>query len=162
PLTYLVPDQALLPTESIRFFHVDPTWVDRIVDGVFSAANTGTVDIVFSCQLLALARKALDKRLEDLADSNVAGSTWTADKEMTGMLIGCELVRRWPDMIVQAYGGSTPVAVMRAETLSRDIYIALFAGQPTKVTIQEPFNGVRFGVEPAKKLNPLLPPSYEV
>src|SRR5215471_12370514 len=39
PLSYLVPDPALLPTESIRFFHVDPTWIDRVIDGVFAAGN---------------------------------------------------------------------------------------------------------------------------
>src|SRR5687768_12188403 len=32
PLCYLVPDSALLPPESIRFFHVDATWVDRVID----------------------------------------------------------------------------------------------------------------------------------
>src|ERR1700710_2779318 len=44
PISYFVPDAALLPPESIRFFHVDPTWMDRVIEGVFSAANTGTVD----------------------------------------------------------------------------------------------------------------------
>src|SRR4051812_41339319 len=44
PIAYYVPDAGLLPPESIRFFHVDATWVDRVIDGVFAAANTGTVD----------------------------------------------------------------------------------------------------------------------
>src|SRR5690242_6608316 len=48
PLPYLVPDPALLPTESIRFFHVDLTWAERVIDGIFSAANTGTLDTTYS------------------------------------------------------------------------------------------------------------------
>src|SRR5215208_1726454 len=48
PLCYLVPDADLLPPEAIRFFHVDYTWIDRVIDGVFSAANTGTVDATFT------------------------------------------------------------------------------------------------------------------
>src|ERR1700761_2300950 len=35
PLAYFVPDAGLLPPESIRFFNVDPTWMDRVIDGVF-------------------------------------------------------------------------------------------------------------------------------
>ena len=34
-----------------------------------------------------------------------------------------------------------------AEAISRDIFIALFAGQPKRIHIREPFEGVRFGVE---------------
>src|SRR5215210_5524320 len=37
PLAYLAPDAGLLPAESIRFFGVDLTWIDRVLDGVFSA-----------------------------------------------------------------------------------------------------------------------------
>src|SRR5262249_48455305 len=39
------------------------------------------------------------------------------------------------------------VPVLRAEAISRDIFIALFAGQPKRLHIREPFEGVRFGVE---------------
>ena len=34
-----VPDPDLLPPESIRFFHVNQTWIDRVIDGVFSNTN---------------------------------------------------------------------------------------------------------------------------
>jgi hypothetical protein len=76
---------------------------------------------------------------------------------MTGMLIRSDLVRRWPDMIVQAFGSTADrvlpnkidptVATLRCEPVSKDILIALFAGQPGLVTIREPHVGVRFGVE---------------
>lgn len=36
PYNYLVPDQAYLPPESIRFFHLDPNWIDALVDGALS------------------------------------------------------------------------------------------------------------------------------
>jgi hypothetical protein len=158
PLVYLVPDSTLLPTESIRFFHVDTTWVDRVIDGVFSAANTGTTDAVFCYSLLASARKAVDIELEKMASAKAPGVNWSVDTGMTGMLIRSELARRWPDMIVEAWTeivgnwdqphNSKPMALLRGENISRDIYIALFAGKPKMVTIREPFSGVRFGVEP--------------
>jgi hypothetical protein len=140
PLSYLVPDQKLLPPESIRFFHVNQTWVDRVIDGVFSNTTVGTVDFHYSLTTLQLIRAALDP----------------APQGMTGLLIRSELVRRWPKMIVRAFDSlsadvdadSSPAeSVLRAEAISRDIFIALFAGQPKRVHIREPFDGVRFGVE---------------
>jgi hypothetical protein len=161
PLTYLVPDAALLPTESIRFFFVDPTWVDRVIDGAFSAASTGTVELMFTCTLLKMARAKLDEEIKAAADAQ-APNNWTPNSAMTGMLIRSELVRRWPDMVVEAFKGATPLPVMRAEPISRDIYIALFAGVPDKVTIAEPFSGLRFGVEPTKVANPPASQPYQV
>ena len=38
PFHYLVPHQSLLPSESLRFFHLDDNWVDALVDGAFSIA----------------------------------------------------------------------------------------------------------------------------
>ncbi|MGH1354858.1 MAG: hypothetical protein ACRBBS_07255 [Thalassovita sp.] len=36
PFNYLVPENAMLPPESIRQFHVDPNWVNALVDGAMS------------------------------------------------------------------------------------------------------------------------------
>lgn len=44
PLGYLVPDPRMLPPESVRFFHVDPLWTDRLVEGALSAASISTAD----------------------------------------------------------------------------------------------------------------------
>lgn len=138
PLSYLVPDADLLPPESIRFFHVNQTWVDRVIDGVVSNTNVGTVDFQRSLSVLQAIREATDA---------VPG-------QMTGMLIRSELVRRWPKMVVRAHsteGASvdddSDVEVVRAEPISRDVFIALFAGEPASVHLREPFDGVRYGVE---------------
>ena len=167
PLAYLVPDAALLPPESIRFFHLDPTWMDRIIDGVFAAANTGTVDFVFSYSMLQMARAGIDKELTDLAKAQVPATAWTGDKPMTGMLIRSELARRWPDMIVRAYTSANvadptvpTLPVLRAEAISKDIYIALFAGQPQMVHVREPNVGTRYGVE--TRTNPTAAQPYQV
>ena len=138
PISYLVPDPDLLPPESIRFFHVNQNWIDRVVDGVFSNTNVGTVDFHYSLTTLQLIRKAVDP----------------APGGMTGLLIRSELTRRWPKMIVRAFASDvagpdeeSTIPVLRAEAISRDIFIALFAGKPKRVHIREPFEGVRFGVE---------------
>jgi hypothetical protein len=150
PLTYLVPDSALLPAESIRFFNIDPTWIDRLIDGVFSVANTGTVDITYSVVMLASIRAALDLGLANLAKQQVPDTTWTPANGLTGMLIRSELVRRWPEMIVLAYAdpnAKSQVPILRAEPISKDVYITVFAGTPALVQLREPHVGVRFGLE---------------
>ena len=87
PLSYLVPDPDLLPPESIRFFHVNQTWVDRVIDGVFSNTNIGTVDFHYNLTTLQLIRASIDP----------------APGGMTGLLIRSELTRRWPKMVVKAF-----------------------------------------------------------
>src|SRR5579863_1470942 len=42
PFDYLVPDQRLLPDESIRFFYLDRSWTDRLVDGAIAVGKIGT------------------------------------------------------------------------------------------------------------------------
>lgn len=39
PAHYLIPDPSLLPPESLRFFHIDPIWLDCFIDGALSLAN---------------------------------------------------------------------------------------------------------------------------
>ena len=46
PLHYLIPDQAMLPKESIRFFFLDPIWVQYLVQGACSVGNTGSGDTI--------------------------------------------------------------------------------------------------------------------
>ena len=36
PFNYLVPDIAMLPPETLRFFHIDPNWINALVDGATS------------------------------------------------------------------------------------------------------------------------------
>src|ERR1700685_4299755 len=39
PFNYLVPDAAMLPPESLRFFTVDPNWVTALIDGALSVGK---------------------------------------------------------------------------------------------------------------------------
>jgi hypothetical protein len=42
PFDYLIADSRLLPPESIRFFYIDRSWTDRLVDGAVSVGKIGT------------------------------------------------------------------------------------------------------------------------
>lgn len=150
PLCYLVPDERLLPPESIRFFNVSCSWIDRVIDGVFAAANIGSVDASVRYRLLSALRFYLDEEVEKIGlDSGGAGA-WhpKLDHPMTGMLMRSEMVRRWPDMQIEASSDNgKKTGLLRAEPISNDIFIALFAGSPHRVGIGEPHVGLRFGIE---------------
>ncbi|NEO55270.1 MAG: hypothetical protein F6K54_20670 [Okeania sp. SIO3B5] len=44
PFNYLIPDEALLPPESIRYFCVDPLWVECLRDGALSIGRVLSID----------------------------------------------------------------------------------------------------------------------
>ena len=44
PFGYLVPDEAMLPPESIRFFRLDEKWVRALLDGAFSLGRNLTAE----------------------------------------------------------------------------------------------------------------------
>src|SRR3984885_3921005 len=39
PFNYLVPDEQFLPMETLRFFQVDPDWINSLTDGALSVGR---------------------------------------------------------------------------------------------------------------------------
>ncbi|KAI9648826.1 hypothetical protein NHQ30_003467 [Ciborinia camelliae] len=39
PAHYFIPDPSHLEPESLRFFHIDPNWIDALIDGALSLGN---------------------------------------------------------------------------------------------------------------------------
>ena len=46
PFNYLLPEEAMLPQESIRLFFLDPIWIQYLVQGACSIGNTGYGDSI--------------------------------------------------------------------------------------------------------------------
>lgn len=145
PLAYIVPDPALLPPESVRFFHIDPNWTARLIDGAFAAANTGGGQIALSKPMLAYLREMVAL---GLAQRLFPGQDPVKLPMLSGMLIRSEIVRRWPGLHVTALEGTKALTLARKERLSSGLLIVIFAGIPTRVEIAEPSEGTRFGIEP--------------
>lgn len=162
PFKYLVPTNAMLPPESIRFFFVDQNWVDALVDGALSLGRIGNVDLVHD-QALA---PVLIERAENLAlNQRRLQLHQPATREALetpvygGFLLRSALVSGWPGLEVQAYkaaegsGVNTrcsgeKVELVRMERLASDVLICLFAEQFGCVNIHEPKEGINFGAAP--------------
>jgi hypothetical protein len=177
PFDYLVPDARLLPDESIRFFYVDRSWTDRLVDGAMAVGKIGSRDQAYHQARSGPVSQQIDlterivRDLQRNRDSFAKlkqgndGKTVPADV-VTGFLLRSAAVKGWPHMDVRAYSqdipdGSTPfdpsvdpaesaqLPTLRLELLSPSVMIALFQGIPQLVTIEQPHHGIVFGVHAA-------------
>lgn len=130
PFNYLVPDERLLPVESIRFFRVDNAWVGCLLDGAFSIGRVTTAD------------HDRDKSQNGLA-ANPA-------QVVTGFLLRSEVVSGWPGLLVDAYSdreGKLPIRLLRMERLSANVLICLFEGEMKRVEIHQKPETVHFGLD---------------
>lgn len=153
PFQSLVPHEELLPDGAIRFFYVDRSWTDRLVDGAAAVGKLGSREVAhYEAHVTALAQsidagerlvRAAQRRL---VDDWGAAKTEVAADTVTGFLLRSGLVSGWPHLAVRAYRGGAPLELARLERLSPGVLIALFFGVPDRVELEEPHHGVQFGV----------------
>jgi len=173
PFGYLVPDEAMLPPESIRFFHVDAAWAEALVDGAFSVGRNLTsddsapslaLDRALRPAVLASARAAAPRRVNPAAvppadrGPRPDGArpepgepvTWT------GFLLRSRVVAEYPGLGVNAYPdgatGDDPaqrLPIVRLERLgpSADTLTCIVDGEAAFFDIHEPPEHVHFGVQ---------------
>ncbi|GAA1514346.1 hypothetical protein GCM10009677_54460 [Sphaerisporangium rubeum] len=174
PFTHLVPDERLLPQESLRFFHVDPSWLDALVSGAFSIGAQSSRDtlqdqIVADAVRSAAARTAAAHRdtlrgdTSGDPDAATGAPTEAGDGlgPVTGLLLRSALVSGWPNLAVRAAApDGTPLPVLRMDHLAPTVLLCLFGGLPAMVELREPQEGFRFGVEDhgVIPLRNMLPP----
>ena len=170
PFSYLVPDADLLPIESIRFFYVDRAWTDALVQGVLSVGTITTAD---RAQLEAVhlqIRNDVDETERTIRTPQGEQRLKGAGGTITGFLMRSRVVSGWPNLHVRAYSRDvleddalTTVAesdpnrmkVLRMERLAPAVLLVLFDGVPAVVHVEEPRQGIQFGV----RLDPQDPPA---
>jgi hypothetical protein len=170
PFDYLIADSRLLPDESIRFFYVDRSWTDRLMDGAVSVGKIGTREQAHHQAHAPVVNQQLDvseaivrilqRGLRDFptAKGDNEGNPRGGDV-ITGVLLRSAAVSGWSHMDVRAFSGpvkdGTPVndidpnlflPLLRLERLSPSVLIGLFRGIPKLVWCEEPHHGVQFGV----------------
>jgi hypothetical protein len=152
PFEYLVPDAAMLPTESIRFFYMDQNWTNRLIDGAVNIALGSTQDYVHilttfeqTAQAAALAQNLVRARLRGKPDPQAV----TVDGTLTGVLLRSAVVAGWPGIEVAAFAdeaGTQALPLLRMDRLSDNVLICIFNGVPALVNFSEPPEGLHFGV----------------
>lgn len=142
PFNYLVPDEDLLPPESIRFFCLDSVWVDCLQDGAFSIGRVTSGDLLDDNQITQIN--------EFLQGQN---------KTVTGIIMRSQVVSGWPGLLVDGYDTAVedldsidptegnPLPLLRMETLAKDVLICLFEGEVKTVDIHLKPESMHFGLD---------------
>jgi hypothetical protein len=172
PFDYLVADDRLLPDESIRFFYIDRSWTDRLVDGAIAVGKIGTREQAHhqghapavNQQLDVTERvvRTIQRGLQSFTDAKEGNDKNPVPADtITGFLLRSAAVSGWPQMDVRAYKTNNipeqfdpadptilplQLKTLRLELLSPGLMIALFQGVPQMVILEEPHHGVQFGV----------------
>jgi hypothetical protein len=84
PFNYLVPDENMLPPESIRFFQMDWLWIECLLDGAFSIGRVLASD------------HHRDRRLK-------ADHLTRPSQRVSGLLLRSDVVVGWPGLLVDGY-----------------------------------------------------------
>jgi len=160
PFSYLVADAQLLPKESIRFFYLDRAWTDALVQG---ALSVGTVNSSDRAELAALYKVVRDELDEEERRVRLPGGETVQQGPagpVTGFVLRSRAVSGWPGLHVRAYDRELGVAddaaipesdprrirLLRMERLAPAVMLVLFDGIPAVVHIEEPRQGIQFGV----------------
>jgi hypothetical protein len=139
PFEYLVPDERMLPAESLRFFRVDRRWMKCLLDGAYSIGRVTEGD-----------RR---REMRRSGDSPVG----EADRLITGFLLRSSVVSGWPDLLVDGFDVVVPgndfqppedrLFLLRMERLSSNVLICLFDGEVKTVDIHLKPEAMHFGVD---------------
>ena len=164
PFRYLVPDERMLPMESIRFFHVDVNWLNALIDGAYSIGRYAT----------GLGSETLYNKVEGaLGDSLHAGVNAAARdirpalfneaatnnpapfEVVTGFLLRSQVVAGWKSLQASAYTQANYPALdktmhmLRFERLSDEVLFGMFEGEIYRLDLHEPSEGIHFGFDTA-------------
>ena len=159
PFHYLVPHPSLLPSESLRFFHLDDNWINALVDGALSIA-------VRTAELRASSRADLRSLLSRIVyqyrlrlqgkqpEWNPSEQYMTTPK--SGFLLRSSIVSGWPGVEVTASTNAPPdpnlPRILRLDQVAEGVLFCLVRGSLETVTFREPREGITFGLSSDGKL----------
>ncbi|MBO1348078.1 MAG: hypothetical protein EBE86_012095 [Hormoscilla sp. GUM202] len=126
PFKYLVPDERLLPKESIRFFQVDGKWIRCLLDGAYSIGRITEDDFEY------------DRKTP-------LSMPYT---HATGILIRSDLVSGYPGLLIDAYDdGNSHLTELRRQYLSKNILLCIFEGDLYRLDIHQKPEMLHFALE---------------
>jgi hypothetical protein len=163
PFRYLVPDELMLPPDSIRFFHLDPGWLNHLLAGACSVGRSSAreqrIDRYLSSKFLGFAlEESLKVRTRALPETDAADDTHNISADLrkpmwplTGFLIRSPVVEGWQGLEMRAWKDSREtelLAPLRIDRLARDIMLCIFNGRVNRIEIKQPPEGMHFGAAP--------------
>ncbi|MFB5675797.1 hypothetical protein ACE3NQ_24960 [Paenibacillus terreus] len=126
PMMYLIPNEHMLPMEAIRLFHVDPTWIEAMFDGVFSIG--------------------IQTDLDEIINQYIRWDyTANIDTPVFGVILRSALVSGWPDVHVEGWRQGRKLNVL-SDDRRENILFCLFDEVPDMITITEDQDDLTYGM----------------
>lgn len=163
PFNYLVPDEGMLPPESIRFFYLDMNWVDALLDGAFSIGrNLTATENEATTNLDTAVMPAVHQHVRRRVTNMRAKALGMAAPEATLQVVSGFLLR---SSVVSAYKGiganvfplgGTPedpqitlLNILRFEALgpNSDTLLCLVDGDAYRVDVHEAPEHLHYGID---------------
>jgi hypothetical protein len=147
PFYYLVPDEAMLQKETLKFFRLDRNWLACLFDGAMSIGRTTDSQWAHDqAFLLPYFNQALQQ----------AGISTDQTLPLTGFLLRSAAVKGWwPGIQAEGFssGANEPgeadlLPRLRLDTLAPEILIGLINGDTRRINIHEAAQGTHFGISP--------------
>jgi hypothetical protein len=141
PAHYLITDPSHLGPESLRFFHIDPNWVDALIDGALSLGNHMGTD--FDRVAIKLAINRFVEHLPPFQPHRPQIPTY-------GFYLRSDLVTLYPDLKVETEPippkGVRPerAPLLRHEIIADGVMLGLFDRMPGS----DDFTALRFTQPP--------------
>lgn len=141
PFNYLVPNERMLPNESIRFFQVDFNWIYALIEGACSIGHANETEAQQAARLTSTLHASVG--LGSAAEGGVTPPV------VTGFLMRSQVVSGWPGLEVAAYDrdGVELTDVLRMERVSPSLLLYLVEGKIDHVLLREPAVGLHFGID---------------
>ncbi|PHH92179.1 hypothetical protein CDD83_8565 [Cordyceps sp. RAO-2017] len=148
PAHYLISDPSHLGPESLRFFHIDPNWVEAMLDGALSLGNHMGED---------RDRVAIKTAVNDYLEQTPSDQPQPPQIPTYGFYLRSDIVTRFPDLRVtvlpESPAGTRPAGapLLRHEIVADGVMLGLLDRVPgsadlTGLAFTQPPHQQRFAV----------------
>lgn len=165
PFNHLVPDQRMLPAESIRFFFVDPGWIKVLLDGAMTIGINSSREHQAHQVLSASLHQATAARIHHVRPKLLRRAAPMESSlpqfPAAGLLLRSALVSGFPGLQITATASGAPVNILRMDRLSPDVLLVLWSQVPDTISVSQPSQGILFGTQDDWKI-PLRSLSGEI
>jgi hypothetical protein len=164
PFHYLIAEPKMLPERALRFFYLDPNWIQSLVQGACSIGSNGRGDNAVDKAMnewlqpsqpegastrgeaghkAASVRDRLREQYEAIPRPQESARL---DWPLTGFLLRSPVVAGWRGLEISAYRGKEELTPLRLEQLSSDVMLGIFNGALDTLVIREPQEALHFGL----------------
>lgn len=152
PFIYLVPEEKLLPKETLKFFELDPYWILSLLDGACSIGRNTRYDVSHDEAMIQVAYKCAMEhnsqiRRELVPDRLYEKEPQKTDSIYSGFLLHSQIVSDYNGLEITGEDeNGKELDIVRLEHLSEMVMLGIFGGRLHKIKIAQPKESLHLGI----------------